>query len=342
MSNIYDYIKNNNKSFKEDNINDIDKAILSLISYIDFDGIISNNKMRLDKALELFFKLKDKKEFFNKAFFDNDVYHMAELLIRSDRFKDIILSDYILKNTNNEQFAAISMRLPDHTLFISYEGTDNLISGWKEDCELSYEYPIPAQIDAIKYVNDVVKLSDLKVILLGHSKGGNLALVAAMNMGFINRLKLKEIFSVDSPGLREEELNSNEFKRIENKYRHIISNHSIVGLLLYNIKSEVYKSNKRGLYAHSPLEWELDNNKFVKEELSNFSTKLGNKIDIWLSNRSYEERRKVVNDIFNIFDELNIKTLLQIKNPVMLIKIIRETRKLDEDTKEILKSIMGE
>ena len=341
MSNIYEYIKNNNKSFREDKLNDIDKVILSLIPYIDFTDIVFDEPISFKDAISKFIIIKDKKEFAKKAVFDKDIYKMVEHLNNSDRYKDILILNYIVKNNNEEQFSAITMQLPDNTLFIGYEGTDTLLSGWKEDFEMSYKYPIPAQADAIEYANRSIKITDFKVILGGHSKGGNLALVAAMNLSLIDRMRVKEIISVDGPGLKTEEYNSKEYQRIKPKYRHIIPNYSFVGQLLNNDNNEIVKSNRIDIYSHSPLEWELIDNKFLSAELSSFSTKINNKIDKWLEKHTYEERRKTIEDLFNIFDNLHIKDLHALSNPVNLIRIIKASKHLDETTKDILKSFIG-
>ena len=52
---------------------------------------------------------------------------------------------------------------------------------------------------------------DCKLILGGHSKGGNLALVAAMYSNFLVRNKIIEIYSYDGQGLLEEQLNSSRY-----------------------------------------------------------------------------------------------------------------------------------
>lgn len=89
------------------------------------------------------------------------------------------------------QFAAATFQLPDGhkrrkptykgTLVISFRGTDDSLIGWKEDFNMAFQYPVPAQRSASAYLDMVARLWEGPIILVGHSKGGNLAIYAAMN-----------------------------------------------------------------------------------------------------------------------------------------------------------------
>ena len=108
--------------------------------------------------------------------------------------------------------------------------------GWEEDFKLSYEFPVPAQTDAIKYLNKNISLFDKKVIVCGHSKGGNLSLVGSMYTNFLKRTKIKEIYSFDGPGLRKKEFLSKRFKQTEKKYKHFICNQSMILINIWLLK----------------------------------------------------------------------------------------------------------
>ena len=79
------------------------------------------------------------------------------------------------------QFAAVTMLLPGGTLAVAFRGTDDSFVGWKEDFNMAFRYPVPAQRAACEYVCAVARLWRGPMVLLGHSKGGNLAVYAAMN-----------------------------------------------------------------------------------------------------------------------------------------------------------------
>ena len=61
-----------------------------------------------------------------------------------------------------KQFCALTYELPDGTLYIGYEGTDDSMIGWQEDFELIYKFPVPAQKCAISYINKIIKYKKCK------------------------------------------------------------------------------------------------------------------------------------------------------------------------------------
>ena len=52
-----------------------------------------------------------------------------------------------------ESINSKNIELNKNQVYVSFEGTDHLIGGWKEDFMMSYMFPIPSQKMAISYVN---------------------------------------------------------------------------------------------------------------------------------------------------------------------------------------------
>ena len=79
-----------------------------------------------------------------------------------------------------KQFSAITVLMPDGTIYVSYRGTDNTIVGWKEDFNMSFKSHIASQISAKQYLEEIAReYPSSKIIIGGHSKGGNIAVYAA-------------------------------------------------------------------------------------------------------------------------------------------------------------------
>lgn len=129
-------------SFKEFPFNDVDALIFSLISYVNLP---IKNGITIKEARNLIyrkFNLKKKDTFIDKT------KMLFDLLGTKDRYKDLVLEDYTKINTKDEQFGAITIRLDKHTIFISFEGTEDNLVGWEEDFKMCYLYPVLAQESA--------------------------------------------------------------------------------------------------------------------------------------------------------------------------------------------------
>ena len=206
--NIIDYIKKNkNHTFKELPFNEVDNLILSLLTYIDFTDIVpafKKEKITLKEAAE---KISDKKKSFRGLFISN-TFKMVQIMKDSKRYQDILLYNYMKIVNSDMQFGAMTMKLPDKSIYISFAGTDSSIIGWEEDFKMTYLYPGASQKYASIYLNKAIGLLDKNIRIGGHSKGGNLSICAAMNSHFYIRRKIKEITNFDGPGFLKKEIES--------------------------------------------------------------------------------------------------------------------------------------
>ena len=344
MANIVNYINHfANIPMTDMAFNDIDNVILSCISYIDYTGLFEG-PITLGELAEKYFNSNSKKDINAQVIAVRSAAKILRYIRDEVRYKDLLIHDYEYKYNDDEQFAAMCIDIDDKTTYISFEGTDELVSGWKEDFEFSYKFPVPSQRDAIKYVKKHIRFfTKHKYILGGHSKGGHLALIGGM---YLNRFKQRHITSIisnDGPGLRDKEFFSKKYKRIVPKYKLILTDQSIVGMLLYEHENPtVIKSNKKGIMAHDVLSWETKGNEFIPSELSKFSKTLDARLFEWLERYTYEEREIFVKNLFGVLDRAGIDSLLDIKeNKVTsVINIIKETKGLDKETREMIKSLI--
>lgn len=67
-------------------------------------------------------------------------------------------SDEHFSEEQQMQFAAVTMLLPGGTLAVAFRGTDDSFVGWKEDFNMAFRYPVPAQHAACEYVCAVARL----------------------------------------------------------------------------------------------------------------------------------------------------------------------------------------
>ena len=339
---ILDYInKYGDYSFDDREFNEVDNVILSVLSYIDFDGIVFNkNKISIKRAGDSYFKIHSKKE--KNITGVRNAIDIFKSIYNKKRYRDLLLYNYVYIGDDSRQFSALSIDINSDTTYISFEGTDQLISGWEEDFKMSYIFPVEAQKQAVRYVNRYFTFSRKKIIIGGHSKGGNLAMVAGMFANFWVKDRIVNIYNNDGPGFRKKEIEGKYFKSIENKIIHIIPNYCIIGLLLrHNDKYKVIKSTKKSIYAHDIATWVIDDNKLKESKLSSFSVFLDNGMIKWLDKYNDDERKNFVESLFMVFDRASIVNLVDIlNNKKLILKLIMETKDIDKKTKRMLREFI--
>ncbi|MBQ8659555.1 MAG: DUF2974 domain-containing protein [Bacilli bacterium] len=339
MANIYSYIKKyGDVTFFDKEFNDIDSMILSILTYLELDGIVSTKrkKISLNDAIKMFIDRVDYKGFIKRGFCQKDIYKVAKSVLDTRRYRDIMLYNYVYKVNLVEQFSAVTMKLPNGITYVGFEGTDHNLVGWEEDAALCYKYPVLAQTDAINYLNRTITLFDSNVIVGGHSKGGHLALVSSMNANFFVRGKIKQIHNFDGPGLRKKEIESLNYQRIKDKYLFMVPNNSFFGMLLrHDSDYVVVKSSRRGILAHFPTAWELDDDKVVTTSLSKLSKKLEVGMLSWLERHNDEQRETMFRGIFDLIKSVGVDSVSDLKDIKYIISLIKNAKNLDEESKEL-------
>lgn len=349
MGTIKDYIANYGKyTFLEKEFNEVDNAIFSSLSYVDFEGIvpgIGEKGITLKEAAELFYKKFTKKEILDNILAVREASLSLKTLAESNRYKDLILLNYEYIVSNDIQFGAICIKLPDKTMYVSYEGTDSYVSGWKEDFMLYSVFPLKSQKEAIKYLNKVVGIFGPRVYVGGHSKGGNLALVAAMYCRTYIIPKIIKIYSNDGPGLRLKEISSYRYSRIQKRYVHIMPEEGFIGILLCNEdKHLIVKSKNKKFFQHDINSWIVDGDHFVKGRLSQFSIRCRNAIDNWLSKNDEDKMKKFVTLLFEAFKQAEIEDLMEIKHKKFknILKIYKNAKNLDNESEKLISTCFKE
>ena len=185
MGNLFDYVEwRGDLDFDKVPFGKIDALLLAQISYCLIDGFVSENfdeKITLKELCQRMKKANDLEERKKIGYLINK--NTTDLLFKagvSERFGSVQICGY--KNVFNEviaeQFAAFTF-IADKKVIVSYRGTDDSVVGWKEDFNIAWQKKIPSEVEAEKYLCEVSKKFKNKIIVVGHSKGGHLAVSAS-------------------------------------------------------------------------------------------------------------------------------------------------------------------
>ena len=342
---FFDYVEYyGDYTLEEKEFNEIDNVILSMLAYVDYTDIVSEGhkeKKTIEEISKEYFDKYTKKDIDNHIFGMKTAINLLKAVSNKKRYKDILAFNYLYHGTTKSQFSAITFDLGNKVYYVAFEGTDTLISAWEEDCKMSYMFPVEAHTRAKEYLRKFT-FKNVKLIVGGHSKGGNLALVGSMYTNFLVRWKIKQVYSNDGQGLRDEQLNSWRYRRIEKKYIHIIPDSSVVGLLLRHKDNYiVVKANMPGLVSHDAKTWQIDFNSFTRTRLSRFSKVFDDGFTKWLDSYNDEERKLFTESVFAVLKDNNIETLMQFKeNYRLIIDVLKRSKNIDPKVKDMTRDLV--
>ncbi len=349
MPSITDYLAwRGDLSFSAAPFCEVDNLIFSMLAFIDYAGTVSDDPLNSPVKLRDCLSAHRKKHPGGEAFgqiipeINNDLFEKAA---ESVRFRDVYVTGYRfeLREEEHLQFAAVTFILPDNSVFVAYRGTDDTLVGWHEDFNLSFTSPVMSQRLAVEYLGDIAAVHRGKIRTGGHSKGGNLAVYAAVFANPEIRERVICAYSNDGPGFLPEVIASAEFQEMKPKICTIVPQSSVIGMLLeHNEEYSVVEStlpDSVGLFQHDPFSWSVKGPSFVHlDDLSRQGKRHDEVLRRWLSGISKEERRKFTETLFGLLQSTGAKTLTDLSTDQItkLTAAMKTFKGLDKETKEML------
>ncbi len=344
MSNVCEYVKwRGDLTLKQSKFNEIDALILTRLSYFPFDQLIQPNEEATVEELSKRFEKADKSTM--KILWEDD-NELFPLMGKSERFGKMSVTQYVNKiNAEQEkQFSATTVILPDNTIFVTYRGTDATIVGWKEDFNMCFKSHIASQKDAVEYLNMVSKKYKRLIRIGGHSKGGNLAVYAAMFTNSKVKKRIINIYNNDGPGFDDEIIKTKEYKEILPKVHTYIPQSSIIGRLLnHEEKYTVVQSIQKGIMQHDLYSWQLEGKEFIcLEKVTNGSEIFDKTLKEWLINITPEQRGIVIDTAFDILNTTEVEYFSELKkNWFLNIRLmLGRYKNLDDESKKVISEIV--
>ena len=329
MNNLIDYVNwRGDLSFDVSPLNEIDLSCFTMLFALHFDGIIPENddSMQLSEALEIYFSRRPEKEAGSELGIlePKNAVPLARQMRDSERYSGIRVSGYRrrIREAYTEQFGAVTLDLPGDLRLIVYLATDDTIVGWKEDFMLSVSGRLTAQNDALQYL-EAAAVPGKRLILAGHSKGGNLSLYAAIFADSTVQDRIVRAYSMDGPGFETAILENEGYERIRRKLITIRSQNSIIGMLLNAAgKCVTVRSGASGPLAHDPFTWEVQRNRFNRtQKLSSSSLKFQHAISATLAHMSDRDRITFINELFDLLAVDGAKTLTEVSKAKLLSRL---------------------
>lgn len=316
MPYLFDYVEHELATFDQKPFCPADAAVLSQACMIDGAAVVpepSALPALIDRALMLLaadargatFASLMRSELFDGMFtglVPDDIRRLLMALAASPRFRDLRLCGYrsVFDEVSHTQFAATTFIWRNAFSFVGFRGTDVSATGWRENFDMTYRDEVPAQKLAREYLEHMAPRLSGELHVGGHSKGGNLALYAALTCSADARERIGRVWCLDAPGFRAGRFKAEDFVRLglragagdedsaanagtlrgddaalvidtptagagtlrACKIERIIPQDSLVGVLLEcPAPARVVRSNAQGLMQHSVFTWEISDDR---------------------------------------------------------------------------------
>lgn len=313
--NLFDYIKDEQSTFSEKPLCAEDSILFTQLVYLHMGDYVKEFRKMPSLSVSLK-KLSDPdvlKIMSRSVRIPEDTCRLLTLAASSRRFGRTKVK-YFAEHTDlqaEKQFSAVTFLLDNHTAFVAFRGTDNTIVGWRENFNMAYHTPVPSQAESADYLNKVInRLRTRRIYVGGHSKGGNLAVYAAMHCGAKEQQRILGVYNLDGPGFKDDVTGSPEMQAIRGKLHNYLPHEAMIGTLLKSSgESTVVYSEGKGFDQHNPLNWIFTGNVLKKaDSLSPDAIVFDRVLDNWMDTLSGAQRELLVNTMFEIIYNSGAKT----------------------------------
>ncbi|MCD1654996.1 DUF2974 domain-containing protein [Treponema zuelzerae] len=348
MTTIFDYLRwRGDLSFSQSPLNPVDALIFSVLAYLPFDGLVDSGSKRADADLS-----EIAREFQRREVPKDKIRSVMDLeLLRvcglSRRFGQTVPFAYVNRTdlAEEKQFSAISFRFGKKSVFAAFRGTDLSLVGWKEDFNMSFMCPVPAQTEALSYLERVASSYRGPLYVGGHSKGGNLAVYSSAFAHPRIQKRIHSVYNNDGPGFDASVLSSPGFKRLENRLFAFVPESSIIGMLLeHQEEYTIVSSSVSGILQHDPYSWSVEGPDFVRVDTVDDSSRfIDRTIRDWLAAVDPEKRELFIDSLWEIVTVTKAHTLRDFASDWLkhTRTMIRTFKNVDPETRSMLVDTAG-
>ena len=351
MADMFDYLFwRGDLSFTEVPFNNADALILCQLAYIDYTDVVpaafTKKGMTLADAAGNLSKPDWDSCNFRKRFFSEQTKELLLVAGQTRRFGPLGVSGcrHIIDMEKEEQFSALTFTLPDNSSFLAYSGTDAMIVGWQEDFNLGWKDVVPAQEDALSYLKEAASALRGNIRAGGHSKGGNLALYAAVNAPAKVHKRITGVWNFDGPGFKPDFFDSAGYRAVAGHVRNFKPQLSVVGMLFTNCnRYTVIESVQKGVLQHDPMSWQMQPSGFVPlPELDDDSFRISRAINGWFDDLEPEQKRVFVETVFGVLNKSTAETSSELTEnwKVTIPNMLKAMSHLDSKTRTAVRQTL--
>ena len=399
MSNVIDLLRNDFSTFAQRKFNAVDSLILCELSYINMPTSVpkycDNPKNISTVSINELLRIEDYSSMFSSGSPKVDKFRRKLLLAvaSSPRYRGIRVGEYLerfdesnIDESLEQQFAGVTFDLSNcegidnpHTLVVAYRGTDNTLVGWKEDFNMAFRCPVPAQESAAEYLTSVAQRyskrysnknffkkifanklfarfsksfvdaqNNPNIIVVGHSKGGNMAAYAAMRLDATSQKLgnlVSKIYSMDGPGFACDVVDTSVFANISSRIEKVVPQSAFIGLIMdTGVPYKVTVADSIGLMQHFGMYWQIKDGDFdYCDCVTTRALAVSKAANEWMMNLPFEERKRRIDSVYSIFSSLGYPTFDEMSShwSEVVPKLLKIAMHMDSKTYELIRSVMS-
>ena len=350
MPNLLDYLDwRGDLTLAQSPFNEVDNLILSELSFVSFRGAVpppgGGEGVELRTAAERHFTHAPENADAG-VLIPVAIPELLRKMAASRRFSSMRLNCFADERSPDKQFAALTVETGDQAVYLSFRGTDDTLAGWKEDFALACVPEIPAQRRAVEYAKEVAKQYPRRRLRLGgHSKGGNLAVYAAVHCPQRVRRRIDAVWSNDGPGFHGSLLDLPGRQGLEGCIHTIVPKSSVVGMLLEHEENyDVVDSDQLGLLQHDGFSWQVQGDHFLHlREVTRQAQLSDRELRQWVREIPLEQRERFTEALFAVLSASGAETLTDLKTERFKAAgaMVRAMTELDKETRDGLLRLTG-
>lgn len=348
MENIISYVKEwGQYRLSEKPFNEVDSLVLCQLVYLNYGQFVPGLDRESEPvSIQSIYEHPDRERILDDYWYRENNIELFAAVTASKRFGGLKMNYYvnIINEQEQTQFSAMTYVLEDQLVYIAYRGTDATIVGWKEDLNLAFSKPLPSQHLAVEYMEHVAEFVKGNFYTGGHSKGGNLAVYAAMNCKQQVRDRIARIFNNDGPGFRPEIREQGKYHEIADRMVKFIPRSSLVGTILEDqVDYILVESRGVGMLQHNTYSWKIEEDHFIRaKNMAEGKMVRDAALNEWILSLTEEETHAFVDTLYDVVSASEASNVFEFgadwKN--CLQNVFEAAKEIDDTTRKMISGII--
>ena len=252
MATIIDYVRSATTPLRSD-LSPADALTLASLTYVDFHALpgprTTHGCLLRDVA-----RASSIPALYRHSVVTHSDRPLLEAVGASPRFWGLRVRDTVTRLASSPlaQFGAVTFIDEAGATYVLFRGTDASAVGWAEDARFGLDFPTDSQRWAANYLTYAASRAEGPIVVVGHSKGANLALYAAA----ATPPALEGVYAFDPVGFPASVIDDGFFESIDGLMRIYVTAGSWVSPLLpLPAPATVVTSSWPGPLSHNPYAW---------------------------------------------------------------------------------------